>query len=104
MRLSQIYLVPCVLGFLLPYAEFVTWIAGNGLDIPALFDAMLVNGIARFFVWDVALSAIVAIVATIAWRERLPAEWPPIVVTLLVGVSPGLPLLLYLAERGRRPA
>jgi len=101
MRLSQIYLALCIVGFLVPYAEFVTWIINNGLDMPALFDAMLVNGIARFFVWDVVISAIAVIVATIVWRHRLPATWPPIAATLLVGVSLGLPLLLYLAERGR---
>jgi hypothetical protein len=101
MRLSRVYLVLCIIGFLVPYAEFVTWIAQNGVDIPALLDAMVVNGIARFFVWDVVISAIVVIVATCAWRERLPAIWPPIVATVLVGVSLGLPLLLYLAERGR---
>jgi Protein of unknown function DUF2834 len=101
MRLSHLYLLLCLVGFIVPYGEFVAWIAANGVDIPALFDAMLANGIARFFVWDVVISAVVVIVATLAWRDRLPAVWPPIVATLLVGVSLGLPLLLYLAERGR---
>jgi hypothetical protein len=98
MRLRHLYLVLCLIGFAIPYAEFVTWIAANGIDFAALVDAMLVNGIARFFVWDVVISAIVVMVATIAWRDRLPAVWPPIAATLLVGVSLGLPLLLYLAE------
>jgi hypothetical protein len=101
MRLCHLYLTLCVIGFLVPYAEFIAWISNNGLDVPGFFDAMLANGIARFFVWDVVISAVAVIVATVAWRERLPAVWPPILATLVVGVSLGLPLLLYLRERQR---
>ncbi|MEM7122020.1 MAG: DUF2834 domain-containing protein [Pseudomonadota bacterium] len=99
MRLHHLYLILCVVGFIVPYAEFVSWLVDNGIDIPAFFDAMLINGISRFFVWDVLISAVAVLVATYAWRDKLPVRWPPVVATLLIGVSLGLPLLLYLMEK-----
>ena len=99
MRLSHLYLILCVVGFIVPYAELVSWLVTNGIDIPAFFDAMMINGISRFFVWDVLISAVVVFVATYAWRNKLSVRWPPVVATLLVGVSLGLPLLLYLMEK-----
>ena len=61
MKPKQLYLILCVLGFLLPYSQFVPWIAAHGLD-PVLFvRELLATRIGAFFAMDVIVSAIVLI-------------------------------------------
>jgi hypothetical protein len=57
--------------------------------------------IGAFFGLDVIVSAIVLFVFVFAEgrRDRVPHLWLPIIATLLVGVSLGLPLFLYLRPR-----
>jgi hypothetical protein len=61
---------------------------------------LFANRISSFFGLDVLISAIVLFrfVTYEGRRLRIHARWAPIVSTLLVGVSLGLPLFLYLRE------
>lgn len=94
------YLVLCVLGLVLPYTQFVPWILQNGLDLPKFVTAMFSNRIASFFALDVvvAAGALLVLILTDGVRSGVRHLWAPIAGTLLVGVSFGLPLYLYLRE------
>jgi len=61
---------------------------------------MFANRISTFFSLDVIVSAIVVLRFAAAESARLviPRRWLVLVATLLVGVSLGLPLFLYLRE------
>src|SRR3954452_14901949 len=103
MRLRHIYLTLCVVGVVVPYAQFVPWVSQHGLQ-PGLFvRELFATRIGAFFGLDVIVSAIALFVFIFAERAaiRIRHVWLPIAATLLVGVSLGLPLFLYMRERVR---
>ena len=100
MKIRQVYLILCIVGFLLPYSQFVPWVALHGVPLRLFVQDLFANRIAGFFAMDVLVSAYVLCVFVSVEGRRLGIRrgWVPIVATLLVGVSLGLPLFLYLRE------
>ena len=94
------YLVLFVLGVVLPYWQFVPWLLAHGMDIGLFFSQLFVNRISSFFAFDVIISAIVLL----AWigdergQHGVRHAWLAVVATVLIGVSAGLPLFLYLRQ------
>ena len=105
MKTRVIYLLLALLGLVLPYSQFMPWLIENGLDIPLLVGDIVNSRIAAFGWLDVVVSVLVLFVfmATEGKERRVPATWLAVLGTLLVGVSFGLPLYLYLREVGGRP-
>lgn len=101
MKPKHVYLILCVLGFALPYWQFVPWVLQNGLHMKYFAQQLFANRIGGFFGLDVLVSAIVLLrfVKTEGQRLRMRGLWAPIVATLGVGVSLGFPLFLYMRER-----
>jgi hypothetical protein len=101
MRLRHVYLALCVPGLALPYWKFIPWVMDHGLNLALLFQELFATRIGAFFGLDVVVSAVVLLIFVIieGQRLRLSFLWLPIVGTLLVGVSLGLPLFLYLRQR-----
>jgi hypothetical protein len=100
MKLRHVYLVLCVVGFLLPYSQFVPWVMEHGFKLSLFFHDLFANRIGAFFGMDVFVSAVVLVVfaRTEGRRLNLRDRWLPVLAVLLVGVSLGLPLLLYLRQ------
>lgn len=106
MRPKHVYLGFCVLGTILPLMAFLPFLRAHGLD-PGEFVAQLFGTpVSGFFGWDVIVSSLVlwAFVLFEGRRVGIARLWAPIVANLLVGVSLGLPLFLYLRERRRELA
>lgn len=102
--LETVYLGLAILGAALPLAAFLPWVAANGLAPDRFVDNLFANRIGAFFGWDVIISAVVVLV-TVTWRgDHLTSRqrWGVVAGTLLVGVSLGMPLLLYFQERHQR--
>jgi len=101
MKLKTIYLALCLLGIVLPYWQFVPWVAANGLNMLLFFRQLFANRIGAFFGMDVFVSAVALLVFVRSERSRLGAveRWLPLLAVLTVGVSLGLPLFLYIRER-----
>lgn len=96
-----VYLFLAVIGAVLPYSQFLPWLAAHGLDV-RLFLADLFSGrVSAFFAFDVLVSAVVVVffIRREGGTRKVPTLWLPIAATCLVGVSCGLPLFLYLRER-----
>ena len=100
MKARHFYLVCCVLGLVLPYSQFMPWLLEHGLDITLFFRELFANRISAFFAMDVIVSAIVLIwfIQSEGKRLRVPLLWLPTVGTLVVGVSFGFPLFLFLRQ------
>ena len=100
MKPKTFYLLFCLIGLLAPYAAFVPWLLQHSLDLRVFVQQMFANRISTFFSLDVIVSAIVLLrfAAAESVRLRIPRRWLILLATLLVGVSLGLPLLLYLRE------
>ena len=96
--MKTLYAVLFVVGCALPLSQLLPWLAANGVDMSLFFRELFANRISGFFGLDVIVSAVVLLVWL--WderrRRRLPHPWLPALATLLVGVSAGLPLLLYM--------
>ena len=94
------YLAMTVLGLLLPFSQFVPWLFEFGLDFPLLLSEASATPISAFAWLDVLVTAMVVIGFIIgdSLRRSLSVPWLPILGTLLVGPSFGLPLYLYLRE------
>lgn len=100
MKLRHVYLALCVPGFVLPYSQFVPWLMEHGLDLSLFFRELFANRIGAFFVLDVLVSAAVLFVfaGTEGRRLGLRGLWLPVLAVLVVGVSLGMPLFLYLRQ------
>ena len=101
MKRKIVYLVFCVLGIVLPYLQFVPWVAAHhGIPLGSFFRELFSTRIGGFFGMDVLVSAVVLIFFVRGEGQRLNVRhlWLPIVGTLTVGVSLGFPLFLYLRE------
>jgi hypothetical protein len=101
MRLRHGYLILCAPGAILPYWKLAPWIMEHGLSVSLLFAELFSTRIGAFFGLDVIASALTLFVFIFfeGRRSGVPHRWLPITGTLLVGVSLGLPLFLYLRER-----
>ena len=100
MNRKTVYLILCCLGILLPYWQFLPWLAANGLNLPLFFAQLFANRISAFFGMDVLVSAVALLVFVRSDQPRLTgvARWLPLIAVLCVGVSLALPLFLYLRE------
>ena len=94
--------LPCALfrRFLVPYWQFVPWVAVHGMNLRLLVHELFMNRISAFFGMDVLVSAVVLIVFMRVESARLSIHrrWLPVLALLLVGVSLALPLFLYMRE------
>ena len=94
------YLILCILGLVLPYWQFIPWVAAHGLNMRLFIQQLFANRIGGFFAMDVLVSAVVLFVFIGRESARLGGRgwWLPQLAVLLVGVSLGLPLFLYMRE------
>jgi len=97
---KQFYLLMAVLGTLIPWAFFASFISAEGLDIPLFIESLFVNGAAGGFSADVLLSIVVFWVWSYydAQERDIKRWWLMIPAGFSVGLSLALPLYLYLRE------
>jgi len=98
MKPKTIYLILCLPGFLLPYWFLVPFLRDHGLDLRLFFAQLFANPVSSFFGMDVIVSSVVLWVLVYFEGRRAGVKhlWAPILANVLVGVSLGLPLFLYL--------
>jgi hypothetical protein len=101
MKLRYFYLAFCLLGLLLPYSQFIPWVEEHhALNMSLFIRDLFANRISGFFALDVIVSGMVLIffIQTEGRRLRVRLLWLPTLTVLLVGVSLGFPLFLYLRQ------
>ena len=105
MTRKYVYLALFLVGSIIPYLAFVPWVMDHGFDVSRMVEELFVNRISAFFGLDVIVSTIVFWVF-INWEgKRLGVPlWPPIIASLTIGVSSGLPLFLFLREGRIQPS
>lgn len=100
MKPKTLYLALCVMGAVLPYSLFVPFLLEHGLDFQLIVAQMFDNRISGSFALDVIVSSVVfwVFVAVEGKRARVANLWMPIAANVVVGLSLGLPLFLYMRE------
>ena len=98
---KNIYFILALIGLLVPYYFFITFLTGNGLNIPLLIGQLFANNISTFFAVDLIISIFVFWIYMFVEAKRLEMKnsWIYLLTTLLVGLSFALPLFLYFRER-----
>ncbi|MGE0353445.1 MAG: DUF2834 domain-containing protein [Gemmatimonadales bacterium] len=98
MSLKRACLLLCLLGTLPPCSRFVPFLRDHGLDLRLFVTQLFASPVSGFFGWDVIVSSLVlwTFVLLEGRRARVPHPWAPLPANLVVGVSHGLPLFLYL--------
>jgi hypothetical protein len=100
MKTRHVSIVLCVAGLLLPCPQFVPCVMENGLNMRLFVSDLFANRIGGFFGMAAIVSALVlwVFVRTVVRRLGMRKLWLPMVAVLVVGVSLGLPLFLYLRQ------
>ena len=100
MKPKLLYLLLCAVGAVLPLSFLFQFLYEHGLNLRLLVQQLFANPISSFFGVDVIVSAVCLwlFVYFEGRRARVKNLWAPIVASLLVGVSLGLPLFLFLRE------
>ncbi|MDJ0726721.1 MAG: DUF2834 domain-containing protein [Prochloraceae cyanobacterium] len=96
-----IYIILCIVGFVLPYSQFVPFLLENGLDLNLFFQELFINKISSFFAMDLIVSSLV-LWTFVFWegsRLKMGYLWVYIVGNLTIGVSFALPLFLLMREK-----
>ena len=101
MRPKHLYLALCVPGALLPLSQLAAFVRAHGLDVRLLVEQLFSTRAGAFFGLDVIVSSVVLWVLVVVDGRRAGVRhlWAPIAANLVIGVSLGLPLFLYLRER-----
>ncbi|RMH69616.1 MAG: DUF2834 domain-containing protein [Gemmatimonadetes bacterium] len=101
--MKKLYLTLTIIGGILPYSQAIPWLFQNGLDLPRIIDLLFANPISAAFGLDIVISATVLMIWIIHEHKRQPVKlvWLPLIGTVVVGVSFGLPLFLYLRESSK---
>jgi len=101
-KLRMFYLVTSIIGAVVPMVFVLGWLQGGGalIGLPAAWQA---NGASTGLMWDLLISAaafaVFALSECIARRDYFPLVALPVAV--MIGLSSGLPLYLFLRTRTR---
>ena len=97
------FLALALWGAVHPMIWFAAWFGANGYDVGALFAAWRANAATTGLLWDLTISAatVTLLSAAEAALRRDPLLLLAIPATFGIGVSCGLPLLLFLLSRRR---
>ena len=100
MKPKSVYLWLCVLGTVLPFSQLIPFLREHGLDLRLFVEQLFSNPVGAFFGMDVVVSALVlwVLVTVEGRRTGMRRRWVPVVASLAVGVSLGLPLFLFMRE------
>lgn len=98
--MKKVYLVLAILGFVVPFYFFVSFLVENGLDFQLIWEQLFVNKMAAFFVADLVITAVVFLIYAYQETKRLsmPRYWLYVLTTLLIGPSFSFPFFLYNRE------
>jgi hypothetical protein len=100
--LRWVWLALAVWGAVHPMYWFVRYMRETGSGLSGLIDAWYVNASTTGLTWDltIAAAALTVWVLAEAWQRRDALLLPVIAATFCIGVSCGLPLMLFLRSRG----
>ncbi len=94
--MKRVYLALAVVGAVVPYYFFVSFLLEYGLDVPLLLAQLLANDVSTFFAADLVITAVILLLFFRQESQRLHIGhwWIYALATLLVGPSFALPLFL----------
>jgi len=104
MKTENVYLFLCVLGVILPTWQYTLFFMENGIDLRLFLTQPFSTRVGTGLVFDLLIScaAFFVYAGSVGRAQKIKHYWTAIAAVFLVGLSLGLPLFLYLAEKERR--
>lgn len=100
--MKTVYLALCIIGTVLPLAQFIPWLAEYGFNMPLLIQQIAADRLSAFAWLDVLVSALALAVFVVVESRRLNMRYGWLsLFGLCVGVSLALPLFLLMREHHR---
>lgn len=101
MNITKIYLILAIIGAIVPYVFFISWLHQYSLDLSLLFQNLTANKISLFAWADVMITAIVLTTSLVLTANNILNNQRTVIIlaTLFIGPSCGLPLYLYFREK-----
>ena len=98
--MKRLYLILAILGLVVPYYFFVSFLLAHGLNLGLLVEQLFANEISTFFAVVLIITALVFLLFSYTESRRLGIRhWGVYLVsTLVVGPSFAVPLFLYARE------
>lgn len=94
------WLIIAALGAIIPLSVIAPWFLEHGLDLPRFLGEMFETALSSFLSLDLILSAATLSVLSLkSHRQGASHMWAVPLGTIIIGVSFGLPLWAYLAQR-----
>ena len=94
--MKKAYLLAAVVGAVVPYIFFFSFIQLNGIDVPGFVSALFINGAAGGISADLLISSFVFWAFMFQQHQRSgPKPWLFIILNLFIGLSCALPAYLY---------
>lgn len=92
------YLVLAIVGAVVPYVFFWTFVSSEGLNLGSFVSSLFVNGAAGGFSADLLITSIVFWLWSFhdARQLTVPRWWVIPLINLTIGLSAALPFYLYL--------
>lgn len=95
--MKNFYLTLSIIGAILPYIFFTSFMQTNGIDLPLFIESLFINGAAGGFTVDLLISSFVFWIMMFK-ENKVKLKWLIIVLNLTIGLSCALPFYLYLRE------
>ncbi|NJK55147.1 MAG: DUF2834 domain-containing protein [Pleurocapsa sp. SU_5_0] len=91
-----IYLILAIVGFALPYSQFIPFLADNGWNLSLFLSQLFVNQASSAVALDLFTSSFVFWIFVFKEGTKLQMKflWVYVVVNLIIGLSCALPLFL----------
>ena len=99
--IRYVYLALAVIGAVLPMSYFIAWFETYGYDLGAMVEAWNVNDATTGLVYDLTVT-FAALIVWILYETLQNGRWLNLIAipaSLMIGVSCGFPLYLYLRSR-----
>ena len=100
MSRKSLYLILAIIGFVVPYYFFVSFLSAHGFDAPLFVRQLFASPGSAFFSADLIVSSVVFAIFVVRESARLSVKrwWLYLAALCLVGLSFALPLFLYARE------
>ena len=101
MSIQITYLLLCIVGTIVPYVPFISFLLENGLNLSLFVGELFSNYISSFFALDLIITSLV-FWAFLFWegsRLEMRFLWVYLICHLTVGLSLALPLFLLMRQR-----
>jgi hypothetical protein len=105
MTAKHLYLLLALVGLVVPYYFFITFLIAHGADGAAFLRQLFGTPISTFFAVDLLIASVVFIpfLRQESARYAIANSWFYVVALLTVGLSFALPLFLFVRESHRGP-